>query len=352
MKRLTKNVREYLDKSRQSALAAVELYNKPGMEFRTGGYVVFMVIAWTSLFHAIFFKKGIKPFYSSGEGTGKRYEKVDGEHRHWELISCLKEYFKHDNPPIRKNLEFFIGLRNKIEHRNMSVLDPLIYGECQSMLFNYEDMLEKEFGTDLALSENLVMSLQFSRMVMKEKDKAVRTLIRTMSPTVKDYIETFRGKLPPEILRSNEYRFSVFLVPKIANRESAADFAVEFVHYDPNDPEQMEGLEKVTTLIKDRVVPVASHGLLKPSHVVSRVQRGVPFEFNMVHHTRAWQYFKIRPQGGDARPEKTDQKYCHYDEPHGDYLYTEAWVKKIIEALKDERGFTKVVGLAPKRAEG
>ena len=37
-------------------------------------------------------------------------------------------------PPSRKNIEFFLGLRNKIEHRYYPELDPALYGECQAML--------------------------------------------------------------------------------------------------------------------------------------------------------------------------------------------------------------------------
>lgn len=57
------NVKLCLDKALDSALLSVETYNKPAVKFKSGGYIVLMCIAWTSLFHAIFFKRGIKPFY-------------------------------------------------------------------------------------------------------------------------------------------------------------------------------------------------------------------------------------------------------------------------------------------------
>jgi len=56
------NVKQCLEKSRDSALLAIETYNKPAIKFRSGGYVVLMVIAWTSLFHAIFYRNKIKPY--------------------------------------------------------------------------------------------------------------------------------------------------------------------------------------------------------------------------------------------------------------------------------------------------
>ena len=62
-RRLSKKVKSLLQKSRESALLAVEVYNKPNTTFRSGGYIVLMIIAWTSLFHAIFERQKIKYFY-------------------------------------------------------------------------------------------------------------------------------------------------------------------------------------------------------------------------------------------------------------------------------------------------
>jgi hypothetical protein len=42
-----------------------------------------MVIAWTSLLHAILERRGVRYFYK--KKNSKRYEKVDGEKRAWEL---------------------------------------------------------------------------------------------------------------------------------------------------------------------------------------------------------------------------------------------------------------------------
>ena len=67
------NVKQCLEKSRDSALLAIETYNKPAVKFRSGGYIVLMVISWTSLFHAIFFRNKIKPYYRVKDSN--RFEK-------------------------------------------------------------------------------------------------------------------------------------------------------------------------------------------------------------------------------------------------------------------------------------
>lgn len=83
---LPKAVKTSLEKSRDFALLAVETYNKPAIKFKLGGYIILMVIAWTSLFHAIFFKQKKKPFYK----TKNRFDKKDGDYCYWELSTCLK----------------------------------------------------------------------------------------------------------------------------------------------------------------------------------------------------------------------------------------------------------------------
>lgn len=82
MTRVGKNLRPYLNKARDSALLAVEVYNKPAISFKSVAYVALMVIAWTSLLHAIFLRKHQRPYHKAANG---RYIKVDGDYKHWEL---------------------------------------------------------------------------------------------------------------------------------------------------------------------------------------------------------------------------------------------------------------------------
>src|SRR2546425_1045326 len=141
-----KIVSAHLAKARLGAISAVEAYNKPGPHFRTAHYILLIVTAWTALFHAIFYKKGRRPWYKTGAGKGTRYRRVDGEPKHWELAHCLEQYYGDKNPSERKNLEFLLGLRHRIEHRHLPDLDPALYGECQSALMNFEEVVVKEFG--------------------------------------------------------------------------------------------------------------------------------------------------------------------------------------------------------------
>lgn len=348
-KGLPRSVRDNIEKCRAAAISAVDVYNRPGPQFRTALYIVLIVMAWTALFHAIFYKKHINPWYKKPgvKPKGDRYVRVNGDPRHWELSECIKQFYLGNNPPERKNLEFLIGLRNKIEHRHIPELDAGLYGECQSALLNLEELLASEFGAKYALAEQLAVALQFTQVIPAEKRKAAKALATSAVKSVKEYVEKFRGGLPSSTLNSTKYSFNVFLVPKVANRKELADNVIEFVKVDETNQAELGRLEKLNILIKEKHIPIANLDLYKPSQVVAKVQARLPHKFNVTGHTTVWQHFKVRPPSGSAKPEETNSRYCVYDAAHKDYLYTEAWIEKLVSDLVDPVTFQEITGNPP-----
>jgi len=342
-------VKVHVEKARDSAILAVEIYNKPAIPFRSGGFLVLMSIAWTSLFHAIFFKRKIKPFYRDQQHA-RRYVKLDGDYKAWELRECLKQYHGPNNPPERLNVEFMIALRNKIEHRSMPSLDPRIFGECQALLFNFEDLLLKEFGEKYTLNESLSLALQFSQLRNGEQSRAVASFRRPLAKDVEAYINTFRSSLSTEVLHDARFSYKVFLIPKLASNPGQADLAVEFVKYDSAKPEEMAKYEKVVAFIKPTVTQVVNPGKLKAGDVCKAVEPlvqqivGSTKKFNAsYHHVRACHFYKIRPKRGEGDVRKTDIQYCQYDDAHRDYVYTEAWKRFLLSELKKPGQYEKVL---------
>jgi hypothetical protein len=249
MARVASEVAVHVGKARDSALLAVETYNRPGTRFRSGGYIVLMCIAWTALFHAIFFKRGVKPFYRK-KSNRRHFEIVDGDKKAWELSQCLIGFWGPHSSPVRTNLEFFVKLRNKIEHRSMPGIDINIFGECQALLFNFEDLLVGEFGNKYALNESLSLALQFSCYRHENQQTATRKLHKRLAKDVVSYINEFRSSLSIAQLQDMQFSYKVFLIPKPANHAGSADVAVEFVKYDPNNPEEMDRINRIVALIK------------------------------------------------------------------------------------------------------
>ena len=351
MKRLPRVVKDCLQKARDSALLAVEVYNKPAITFKSAAYITLMTIAWTSLFHAIFFRRKIKPYYHRDKKNPKsRYEKVDGDYKHWELGECLKQYYVIDvNNAVRKNLEFFIPLRNKIEHRSLPELDASIFGECQSMLLNFDDLLGKEFGDKCRIRQSLSFALQ---MYPSAENLAEAVKRNRASRAAADFIEHYRSLISADILQSGQYSFKAFLI-QVANHPSKDALAIQFVSYDKLTSEQKKGIEPLVALVKYKHVPISNEGTMNAGQVAVRVQKalGDPKvnrggierdKFGIGWHTRCWQQFRVRPQSRSSHPEQTETKYCIYDRRHNDYGYTDEWAKFLAEKFKDDKAYEEL----------
>ncbi len=342
-KRIGKNVRPHLSKARDSALLAVEVFNKPAVSFRSAAYIALMVIAWTALFHAIFFARKKKPYYRK---SGK-YVMQDGDPKHWELATCLDMYYQKDTQnPVRKNLEFFIKLRNQIEHRHLPELDGNIFGECQAMLLNFDALIAKEFEQKHCLRESLSFSLQ---LFPSTESFAAAAKTKPSYKSVQSFIEQYRTSIGENILQNGQYSFKAFLI-QVANHETKDALAIQFVQYDLLTAEQKAQVEKIPAFIKYKQVAVTNADKFKAGEVVKLVQEatgnqkvtritGSVNKFNLSTHERFWRKYNVRPAGGSDKPELTNPQYCIYDKPHRDYLYTQSWIDLLIDKMKDDNEY-------------
>jgi hypothetical protein len=317
-----------------SALLAVEIYNKPRTTFRSEGYITLMVIAWLKLLHAYFNHTiGDKYYYKNKN----KYEIVDGEKKTWELSTCINKCSELSGS-VKENLFFFIKLRNKIEHRYIEKgeIDTLIFGECQALLYNYETFLVSIFGDRYALNESLVYSLQFSHMRIKGQLRSNRRALSKDLKEIVDYVAKYRNSLDETIYNSQEFSIRLLQVPKISNT-SRVDFAVDFVKLDELKQEDKNLYSQITALVKDRKVKVegVNVGKLKPSKIIERVNDCLGKKL-LTHSSHRYIYtvFQIRPSGDVDDPFYTNTRYCHYDETHNDYIYNEEWADFLIYLLQ------------------
>ena len=325
-----------LESSIDCALLAVEIYNKPRASFRVESYITHMIMAWTRLLQAHFNQTaGETYFYKEKNG---RYKVVDGEKKAWELKTCIQKYGTLTEP-VKTNLDFFIRLRNKIEHRTIGKeeIGLMIFGECQSLLYNYEAELVIIFGVEYALNENLAYSLQFSTLRTTKQSQASKKLLSTEYKEIKEFIQKYRDSIKEDVFTSQEYSIKLIQVPKIGNT-GRNDLAVEFVNWNSLSEDDRKKYDKLTTIVKDRVIKAEAinPGKLKPGKVIAAVNDKSLIKINHADHKYILAIFSVRPYkefGEDQDPFDTNTKYCHYDEVHKDYLYQESWVAFLIENM-------------------
>jgi hypothetical protein len=213
----------------------------------------------------------------------------------------------------------------------------MIFGECQSLLYNYENELIKLFGAEYAINESLAYSLQFSRLRTAKQVEANKQLLSTEVREIKDFIEKYRLNIKESVFNTQEFSVKLIQVPKIANT-NRNDLAIEFVNWNSISEEDRENYEKITALIKDKVqkTEVINPAKLKPGAVVKTVNESYQNNFNHYDHRCLLFIFSIKPSKEDGiniDPFETNTKYCHYDEAHNDYLFKEEWNNFIISNI-------------------
>jgi len=336
--------KQQLESGIDCALLAVEIYNKPRTPFRVENYITNMIMAWTKIFHAHFQNTiGDKYFYKM-KGSA-RYELIDGERKAWELTTCIRNFAKL-SPSVKANLEFFIKLRNKIEHRhiNKDEIGLIIFGECQALLNNFESFVIDCFGEEYAINESLAFALQFSKLRTNQQRKASKNLLSKEVKELKDFITKYRESLDEETFNSQDFSIKLISVPKISNT-NRNDLAVEFVNWNTVQEKDKHKYSKLLAIIKEKhiIKEVINPGKLKAGAIVDKVNaNSLISDFSHFDHKCLCSIFSIRPfqEEKEKDPFNTNSDYCHYDEAHDDYLYQETWVDYII-GLINNKGWTK-----------
>lgn len=328
-------VESLVEKAKEAAILAIDIYNRPMTSFRTQEFSVMMIIAWTSLFHAIFEQSGVDYNYYKKDGT---VDIVDGEKKAWELGKCIETY-QGIPLAVKENIKLFILLRNKIEHRFAPAFDLDICGECQALLLNFEELITSEFGTYYSLATTLSIPLQVITSRPAWQLEGFKQFQSKHYEELKEFVNDYRQGLSDSVFSDSKYSFRVYLIQKTGNHRSSSDMAMEFIKYDPSQLDQFKDIEKGITLIKDKLVQVANQGRLKPSAVCKLVSQQIGKKLGSMAHYNACRCYNIRKQGYQAEGCNTD--YCQYDEPHKDYIYTQAWVDFLSEKLSDEEEYKR-----------
>jgi len=332
-KKLRKGIAKHLlESSIESVLMAVEIYNKPLVQFKLQSYITLMIIGWTKAFQAYFHMNGIKYFYKKRG----RYIKVDGEYKSWDISKCIENIELESD--IKANIIFFIKLRNKIEHRNLSSsdLELITFGECQSLLYNYELFIVKNFGDEYSLNASLSFALQFATHNTAEQERSQKRQLSRELVDIKKFINSYRNSLSDDIFQSQKYSIKFLIIPKISNTKRG-DLSIEFVKAESLS----EGdYAQITAIIKEKKVikEAANVKKYKPSQVIKIIRRHFKFnesvKFNAsYHHVVLCKYYKVRPFSTSTDPFETNSKYCLYDEAHNDYVYTKEWIRFLIDEL-------------------
>ncbi|AUH70549.1 MULTISPECIES: DUF3644 domain-containing protein [Gordonia] len=342
-----------LKASQQEALLAVSLFNDPGRERSLEGFIIHMHIAWLYAFQAKWMRAG-ENYHVLKSEKPLRYKRINDERMSQPLEWFVRQEHPTDQSVVRANLEFFIALRNKIEHRHTGTDDALatiVNGECHSMLLNYEEFVTGFAGKKYSLAHRLHFPVFIGGFTDQGKSDLLK-LTQTLPKDLRTFLAEYDAGLSDAVSRDPRYCMRLTILLESGNRKG--DLSLQFVNYDDLTEEERVTAEEIANkrgyvITKQKTRPVSNDDKYRPGAVAAKVAAEIPFHFAPSHEmAAAWRKNHWRPPKGTGDPRNTRSDFCVYDSAHGDYLYTEVCVKWLIKKCKTEAGFREATGLTPR----
>jgi len=243
--------RALLNNSKAAMLAAIEIYNKPQIEYRDECFTILLVNAWELLLKAILSKHKQRIFYPKKRNEPYRTLSVQ------DALIKSKRFFPTDisYDPVAQNINMLVTYRNNAIHfYNQKGFGVVIYGLAQTSIINFRDLMFSIFNLDIADEMSIsLLPLSFgpqpdpiefmqNAKLNPPKNKAVAQFLREISQATREL----------EAQKLDTTRFlTVFTVSlKSVRKVSSADVIVAVKGFqDDADP----------LIIERRVDPNISH---------------------------------------------------------------------------------------------
>lgn len=192
-----KLIDKLLEKSKESFLLAIEIYNKPTIKYRVESFAYLICNAWELMLKAYLLRINISIYYK------------DKPNRTISLSECIKKIFTNDKDPLRLNLEKIIELRDTSTHFVTEEYEMLYIPLFQACVFNFIEKFNKFHNFDMStiISQNFL----------------------TLTINLTSFNETeIRGKYPKEIA---EKIISINSNLRTYIENNNSNFAIKIDHY-------------------------------------------------------------------------------------------------------------------------
>ena len=312
---LNKYCDERLIRAREAMTMAVQIFNSSTLKFKTEIFAVLANIAWTYLLHEYYDRQGVSIVSKSGRSI------------------LLSQMTKRSDCPlptgVQNNIYALVEIRNAVEHRLFGRSDVYFQTIFQACCLNFNEYLCKFFGDSLSLANELSLVLFFSRMDIEQ----LATLNKYEIPAnIRSLDKQLEEKLTDDQLNDLQYRFRVIYTLESTSKSKA--------HFKFINPDSEEGKEIRNVLIRDRFKD--QYFPFKPTQVCEMVTKRTGQKFTMHNHTKAWKYFKVRPNTGNKQPENTDKDYCIYHSAYYSYTYSNKWVNHLVQTVENKEEFKEL----------
>ena len=177
---LNKYIYALLSKSEEAYLMAIEIINKPTINYRTEGFCFFICNAWELLLKAYLINK-------NQNISAINYK--DDSNRTIGLDECVEKIFTSTTDKTKNNISFIRNIRNKATHLILPEYDYILSPAFQRCLTNYNRFFKKHFP-DYNLNEKVT---PYIALVNPGNDDNISSLI--LNPTNLLLLENIKNEL-------------------------------------------------------------------------------------------------------------------------------------------------------------
>ena len=140
--------RRMVANSLSAMLAAIEIYNKPRMEYRDEVTVLLVVNAWELALKAALNKASKPIFYK--KKRGEPYRTLSAEDALKQVVIHKLFPSRTDGKALAANVSVLIEYRNRTTHLYTADLGEMVYPFLQTSVLNFRDFMLDHFHKDLA----------------------------------------------------------------------------------------------------------------------------------------------------------------------------------------------------------
>lgn len=282
-------VKKILDKSQEAFLMAIEIYNKPSIQYRVEGFSFFICNAWELMLKAYMIKR---------DGLSSIYFK-DNPTRTLSLEKCIQAVLTNEKDPLRRNLERIIVLRNTSTHLITEEYEMVYVPLFQACIFNYAEKMQAYHNIDItALVPNNFLTLTVNMSAL-DKDSIRAKYPELIGKQILQEVETISASTEdasPNYAIRVEHRH--FITKK-------RDEATEILYVDRNAEHGINIVKEVKDVNKaygytvKRSVAEIKRRLEREN--VQLMYSGSPVTFNKSHFSDLVKYYGV----------KENERYCY-----------------------------------------
>lgn len=322
--------------ARDAFLSGLRVWNDPLARFRTGAFSLLFVTAWNSIAIAMLQKDEAE--WRKLDADGEPCLAHGAEQAEETMVLIGRVFPGSGHHGLRENLQVWVDLRNAVAHRHLPALDVSVIPHAQAGLLNFENAVVEVFGPEFGLGETLSVPLQLSGFRDPGVLKSGKILQASLPVDVQAILS--RADASPELLADPTFTLRVAFLPTVPASGRSPDAVAYFVKPGEVPDELGEMINQYIVLPK---VGMTARPNLRAGQVTAEVERRTGFRFRHHHHVEASRRLRVRSPSGDD--DKThDLRYAEYITSIKQYLYSQAWIDRLVKECATPEGFEATTG--------